>query len=896
MRALNRFFARLFNFSARLMTRHRHDERLREEMESHLAAQTEENIRSGMTPHQASRQARLRFGAVEAIHEGYHAEKSLPLLENLLQDTRYALRVLRKSPAFTSVALITLMLGIGANVVVFGVLNAVLLRPLDGCSDPQSLYQLRHKQWMSGKLLTTSYPALEDYRQRNTTFSAMAGINAYAGGALSWRNTVTSVHGDEVTGNYFDLLGVQPAMGRLFHESEEHGQNSAPYLVLSDTLWRSAFHADPNIVGAAVEIDKHPFTVIGVAPAQFHGTERFVWPDYWMPMANEQQTEGSDYLHNRASVAVTVIGRLKPGVTPQQATENLNAIATELAREYPETDDGQPLRLIHPGLFGDDGEVIRGFLLSVTVLALLVLAAACANLATLFAARTADRSRELALRIALGSSRQRLVRQLLTEAGIVSLLGGAAGLATAYLLLGLLNQRTSPYGHLEVGVDARVYLAGLAFTLASALLFGLAPARQAWQSSPLQGLKSGPEDATRLRRFALRDLLLGAQIAICTLLVTASLVAVRGMERALHAPLGFQPHNAMLVDLDLSQAEPSGGGATPENEPVLQQTIQRTMIEAVRNTPGVTAVGIVNRTPMTGGLHGVPIFPPGTTEFKLNNAVLAPYIFQMSPGYFDAAGTRLLSGRDINWHDTSSTPHVAIVNQTFAHKMWGQTPAIGERFIVSGNLTEVVGIAEDGKYHDLQESPQPVVYLPLLQNEQGETIFVVRSQRASNEMASALERTLSGIEPDVPITAQSWSSTLDGELFPARAATVALGVMGLLAAMLAVTGIFGMAAYSVSRRMKELGIRAALGASKTQVMSAAIGRPVVLLSVGSALGLLAGIVASRLLERIVYQANPRDPVVVLGAALTMALLGILASAIPARRALAIDPSKLMREE
>jgi hypothetical protein len=300
---------------------------------------------------------------------------------------------------------------------------------------------------------------------------------------------------------------------------------------------------------------------------------------------------------------------------------------------------------------------------------------------------------------------------------------------------------------------------------------------------------------------------------------------------------------------------------------------------------------------MTGGLHGIPIFRPGTTEFKLNNSVLAPYVFTMSPGYLEAAGTRLLGGRDVSWHDTTKTPYVAIVNETFARKMWSETPAIGQHFIVSGHLTEVVGVAQEGKYHDMQESPQPVVYLPLSQSEDSDAIFVVRSKRAPNEMAPALERTLSDIEPDVPITVKSWSDELEYYvLFPARAATVALGVMGLLASMLAVTGIFGMAAYSVSRRMKELGIRVALGARKTQVMSAAVGRPMVLLGVGSAVGLLLGVFASRLLGQIVYQANPWDPVVVGGTGLTMALLGIAASAIPALRALAVDPSKLMREE
>jgi predicted permease len=801
----------------------------------------------------------------------------MPLVENVLLDFRYALRVLRKSPAFTVVAIVTLALGIGANAVVFGVLNAVLLHPLD-VSDPGSLYQVRHQQWTIGRLLTTSYPAFEDFRRCNTTFSGMAAINAYSTARLRWRNAVRQLHGDEVTGNYFDLLGVRPAVGRLFHAADEHGPDSVPYVVLSDALWRSVFSADPGVVGTAVDLGKHPFTVIGVAPLPFHGTERFVWPDYWMPMANEKQVDGSDYLLSRASVAVTVIGRVKPGVTPRQATENLNAIAAELAREHPETDDGQPLRLIHPGLIGDEGDVIRGFLWSVTVLALLVLAAASANLASLFAARVADRGRELALRVALGSSRRRLVRQLLTEAVTVSLMGGAAGLATARLLLGVLNRwQPMEEKHLAAIVDARVYLAGLALTLASALLFGMVPAWQVCRSSPLQMMKSGSSGSMRLGRFASRDLLLGAQIAICTLLVTASLVGVRGMVRALHVPLGFEPRGAMLVEVDTA--------------------IEREKaIEAARSIPGVTAAGTVSRAPFTGGMHGIPIFRPGTTEFTLNHAALAPYVFAMSSGYLEAAGTRLLSGRDVSWHDTAKTPYVAIVNQTFARKMWGETAAIGQRFIVSGKLTEVVGVAEDGKYHDLQEPPQAVAYVPSSQSGQGEAVFVVRSRRAPSEMAAALARTLSGLDPDVPIAVNRWSDAVDGELFPARAATVALGAMGLLAAMLAVTGIFGMAAYSVSRRMKELGIRVALGARGTEVMSAAVGRPMVVLGVGSALGLAAGILASRLLGQIVYRANPSDPVVVVGAVLTMLLLGIAASAIPARRALAVDPSKLMHEE
>jgi hypothetical protein len=379
--------------------------------------------------------------------------------------------------------------------------------------------------------------------------------------------------------------------------------------------------------------------------------------------------------------------------------------------------------------------------------------------------------------------------------------------------------------------------------------------------------------------------LLGAQIAICTLLVTASFVAVRGLERALQAPLGIQPQGVIRVDLDLSQTEHADDVA-----------VEKALVEAARNISGVTAVGMVNRTPMTGGIRGVPVYRLGTTEFTLKNYALTPYVFSMSPGYLAAAGTRLLGGRDVSWQDTTKTPYVAIANESFARKMLGQTTAIGQRFILYGHLTEIVGVVEDGKYHDLTEGPQAALYVPLSQIDQGERVLAVRSRRGISEMTPVLERTLSAIEPDMPMTMQSWADSLEDELLPARAATVALGVMGLLAAMLAVTGIFGMAAYSVSKRIRELGIRVALGAGKTQVISAAVGRSIVLLGMGSAVGLLAGISANRLLGQIVYQANPKDPVVLGGAGVTMALLGVAASALPAMRAVGVDPAKLMREE
>lgn len=879
MRFMSRSLTRLLNF----IRRHRGNDRLAEEVLCHITALAEENVRAGMLPQEAYRQAKLKFGAWEPIREDFRAEESVPLFEDLLEEIRYSFRGLRRSPVFTLVAVVTLTLGIGVNIAVFGVANAVLLHPLE-VSDPGNLYELRLKPWTSFKLATTSYPAFEDLQRRNTTFSGMLAFAGYIQARLTAGNVVRRVNGHAVTGNYFDLLGVKPELGRFFHPDDEHGLNSAPYVVLSNELWQSAFNRDPAVVGTTVRLDNDTFTILGVAPARFHGTEQFVWPDYWIPIVN---WVGS-YLQIRTNQLVTVLGRLRPGVTPQQAAENLSAITAQLAKEYPKTDAGVPVRLVRPGLYADDGEVIRGFLYSVTGLALLVFVAGCANLASLFAARAVDRGRELALRIALGASRWRLARQLIIEALILSLPGGAAALAIAYALLAALNRWQSPYGHLAVSVDARVYVAALLLTFVSALLFGIIPVRQVWRSHPLHAMKSGP-GGTPLRKPALRDVLLATQITVCMLLLLASLAAVRSMARVLKLPLGFHPQGAMLAEMDLSLVEPNHD---------LSLDRKKAMIQALTNIPGVTAVGTVNRVPFTGGLRGVPIFRPGTAEFTVENSVLAPYVFVMSPGYLEAAGTRLVYGRDLAWSDTAEKPRVAVVNETFARQMWGEAPAIGQRFIIRERLTEIVGVVEDGKYHNLQEPSQPVAYLSLSQNERGSIIFVVRSHRAPNEIAVALDHTLIGMEPDAQIKVQRWDDVVGGvnALFPVRAATIALGVMGLLAALLAVTGIFGMAAYNVSRRMKELGIRVALGAHTRHVMSAAVGRPILLLGIGSLFGALLGMLGSRLLGQIVYQANPRDPAVLGAAILLMAFLGAIASAIPATRALTVDPSKLLRQE
>jgi predicted permease len=857
------------------------------ELKSHLEMRIADNVAAGMSAEEARRDALIRFGNRTVIREGVTAADVELIFDGLWREMRYAARQLRRSPTFTITALLTLILGIGANVIVFSVLNALLLRPLD-VPLPTGLYNVVHE---TPGYDNQSYPDYLDFQSKNTTFSATAAYRLQDAG-LTAGDAAYKCWYYRVSGNYFDMLGVQPAYGRLLHASDERGPNSAPYIVLSHGFWISHFNSDPRVVGTAVQVNKHPFTVIGIAPSGFHGTDVFIWPDFWMPIVDSPDDEGTSFLSNRGMHNIWILGKLKPDVSPRQATDNLNTIARELASQYPATDDELSARLVKPGLMGDMfGDPARSFLAGIMVLAFLVLLAACANLASLFAARTADRSRELAIRLAIGSSRWHILRQLLAEAVLISVLGGVLGTIFSTALLAALT-RWQPFPefpiHVAVSADARVYFVALLLSVGSGIVWGLVPVRQVWATGSAQVIKTGAVGAMVFRRFAFRDLLLGVQITLCTLLVTSSFVALRGMQRSLHAPLGFQPQSVILAQTDLHM-----GGHTQSSSTV----IQKRMLQEVGSIPGVTAIGIINETPLGTGGSSTPVYRAGTTDFRMSNSAFGAKYFSISPGYLAAAETLLLTGRDFTWHDDANAPKVAIVNERFARGMFGKTSALGLRFTMADKISyEIVGVVENGKYDSLAESPWAAMFFPLEQNPDTDTSLVVRSQLPFGELVPGLIQVLARIDPSLPFTFHTWPDALGFVLFPARVATASLGVMGLLAAMLAVTGVFGMAMYSVSKRIKEFGIRVALGAQPLQLVRSALSRPLILLLSGSMAGLLLGAIASQLLAQIVYQATPRDPLVFAAVMTTMAVLGFVAICIPAQRALRIDPAGLLREE
>jgi len=806
------------------------------------------------------------------------------------QDVRLSLRLLRKSPGFITVAVMTLALGIGANVVAFGVFNGLILNPMN-VSNAQSLYAIQRGR---NHLTSHSYPDYLDLRDRNRSFADMMAFNIFQVGLDTGDRPIRAwVY--EVSGNYFDALGVQPFLGSFFHASDEKGPNSAPYIVLSYGYWQNHFQGDRAVVNKVVQLNKHPFTIIGVAQPGFRGTLQFFSPDFFVPIVNVEQVEGQNVLNERERRWILmVMGHLKADTTPAQAIADLNPIGSWLEKTYPKEAAEMTFSLASPWLYGDFlDRPVRAFVTALMLLAGMVLLAACANLGILFASRVADRSREIALRLALGSSRIRILRQLFTESVLVSLMGGGVGLAgSAALLRQLSAWRPFPKFPFNVPVnpDASVYAVALLLVIVSALLLGAVPFRQILRTNPYEIIKSGSVGKVR-RLITIRELMLVVQIAICALLVTSSLVAVRGLERSMEGNFGFEPRRAMLVDMDLSM-----GGYTIDSVPAMQKR----MIDSTQRVPGIEAVGLIDLPPLTLGGNKAPVFTIGTTDLRPVNAAADAFIFTISPEYFRAAGTALLAGRAFTWHDDKNSPPVAVVNREFARKIFGSETSAMEQYYKrrDGTRIQVVGIVEDGKYLNLAEAQQPAMFLPILQSATSmpRTWLVARSLGDPQQSAAALRGVLRDLDRSLPFYMQTWHGEMDGVLFPPRIAALSLGVLGVLGAMLSITGIFGMAANSVIKRQRELGIRIAVGAGRKEVLQAALGRALKFLAIGSAAGLAIGILAGRVLASIVYQATPNDPLVLAGVVLAMSLLGLLATWIPAQRALSVDPLILLRVE
>jgi len=810
-------------------------------------------------------------------------------MHNLLQDLRFALRQLRRSPGFTLTAVLTLALGIAANIIVFGVLQGLILRSLN-VPHPDRLMTLQPKH--GGPFV--SYPDLRDVRDDNTVFSAVAAIEVQEFG-LEASTSTRPIWGCEVSGQYFEVVGIKPFLGRLLQRSDDDHPGASQAAVLSWWAWKSDFGADPKIVGTAVRLNKHSYTIVGVTPEGFYGTEKIAQPDIFVPMANEASLDGVNWLEMRNYKNTFSIVRIKDGVAMPQVQAELDRIAARLARQYPKDDEGLALKIARPGLVGDFiGGPARGFLAGVLLLAGIVLLAACANLGSLFAARTADRTREIAIRMAVGASRWRIVRQVLVEALVISIFGGACAVGLSWMALtGLAGWRPPsrfPMRFLFIMPQPSLILVALLISVLAGVLFGMLPLRQIFKADPNDAIKSGGNQSFAGRRWALRDVLLSAQIALCCVTVTAAFVSLRGLGKALTMDLGFKPQNALCTHFDLSQAGYASDAAADR--------FQRQLLERVSQIPGVEAAGYANATPLSMDASTNGVFSQKTVDLRPSNKAFDAYVYDVSPGYLAAAGTPLLAGRDVSFSDAANTPPVAIVNREFARRLFHSEHAVGRYFKNRAGVSiQIVGIMADGKYFTLSEDPEAAAFFPISQKLNTRTSLIVRTRRDTADVVGSIRNVVRDLDRAVPIWESGpWRSQLELSLFPSQVATVALGLFGAFGLLLSIAGAFGLASYTVSKRLRELSLRVALGAQAKDILATALGRMLILLGCGSVVGIALGAAASRVLSAIVYQASAQDPFVLAAVALTMALAASLSVAGPVRRALRVDPANLLREQ
>ncbi|HEY2848859.1 MAG TPA: ABC transporter permease, partial [Gemmatimonadaceae bacterium] len=736
----------LRSLGSRVFARRGLDADLSEELRTHIALRADDLERTGMERADADRMAAIEFGGQSRYAEETRAAVAGHHLEAFARDIKFSARQLWRSPSFTVAAVVTLAAAIGASAVVFSAVNGFILRPLS-IRGEQDVYTIeRTSDRSSGE----SYLNYRDLRDQNRTFAGLATHSA----DQAWLDdgngdTQTRASFYKVSSNYFDVMALRPALGRLFTTADDHGRNSMPYVVLTYRYWQARFAGSQQVVGRTIRINRQPLTVIGVAPQGFDGSSILVPADFFLPTVEvaAYADADDDVLTNRGNRTLVIVGRLAHGVTARQAANDLSAIGVRLEKLYPKEDDKLRFALARSGIGAGSSfdRPVNAFLGALMLLALLILLAACANLGSLFSARASDRGREVALRLALGAGMSRILTALLTEALLVALAGGAVGLAVTVMLLRWLSA-WHPFAqfpiHIPVEPDLRVYAAALGFSLLSGLLFGAIPIRQVLRTEPYHFAKSGARHTARRTRG--RELLLAIQIAICAVLITSSIVAVRGLVRSLRGDFGFDPNNVMLLETDLLH-----GGYIKAQLPAMQER----MLDAMRSVPGVSNVALIGGGPPThmwwADQH---VYAGDATDLKPANAAATALGYNVSPGYFDAAGTTMRAGRDFTSHDDATGRRVAIVNATFARKVIGSGDAIGRFFkTADGARVEIVGVVQDGKYTaNLAEDPQAVMFVPLRQAPMSQTFMLIRSPRDPAQLSSAIRAKLRELDPGLP--------------------------------------------------------------------------------------------------------------------------------------------------
>jgi len=861
----------------------RNDRDLDDEVHSYVDLLAEEKMREGMRPDEARRTARIELGGVEQVKEDVREVRAGAWLDTVFQDIRYGARMLRKNPGFTAVAILTLALGIGANTAIFSVVSAVLLRPLP-YANPQQLIVLRETTQSVGPH-SPSYPDFLDWRKQSRTFSQMAAINNREFN-LSGVAQPENISGYAVSANCLSMLGVRPFLGRDFLPSED-APGSAPVVLLSYALWQSHLGADPSPVGKNITLDGRSFTIIGVLPPNIRLLEK---TDILAPIG----VWAGDMTDRGDRGDMDAVGRLVSGASISQAQAEMDTIAANLRKEYPSTNSGVGISMasLRDELVGDSRPPIL-VLFGAVVFVLLI---ACVNVANLFLVRGAARAREIAVRQACGASRQRLVRQMLTESFLLAFLGGGLGILVGALGIEGLRQLISAemlQGAI-IGMDRSVLLFSGAMVVFVAIAFGLVPAWQASQPHVQETLKDGGRSSTAsAAQHRLRGLLVMAETALALVLLVGAGLMMKSMYRLLQVDPGFRPERVLTMEINLRTAQYS--------KPEASRNFWRQVLDKVRDLPGVDAAALGTVLPLSGDhnraditIEALPTPDPGKFPH--------PDFHMVSPSYIDALSIPLLRGRNFTDADTDTAPQVALINATMARRFWPNEDATGKRFHwghpgSKEPWIEIIGVVGDTKLYGLANPSRLELYMPLQQSRSSDMFLVLRSAIDPASLTPAVRDAVASIDKDQPVfSVNTMKQLVDASVATRHITLVLLGLFSGLALLLAAIGIYGVISYSVQQRTHEIGIRMALGAQRRDVLRLVVGQGVRLAALGIAIGIAAAFGLTRLMASLLFGVGAYDPVAFVTAAIILLLVAIAACYIPARRAIAVDPMVALRYE
>ncbi len=815
-------------------------------------------------------------------------------MDGVLQDFRHATRLLVKSPGFVVVAALVLGLGVGANTAIFTIVNGFFLRPLP-VEDPGRLVWLTTLSPNASRPQNLSYPDYLDARDHNEAFT---GLLAYADipVALAGGERPERVRGQMVSGNYFAVLGVKAALGRAFGPEEDRTPGAAPVVVMSHAFWKRHFSSDPGLVGRSVNLNGQAFMVVGIAPASFTGTEAEYATDLWVPFAmHDQAMPGStSLLAQRNAAWVRVMGRLRPGVTLAQARARLTSLAARDGQA--ERNQGEKVQVqvtraggaVHPSIAGEVMS-IAAMLMAITALVLLI---ACANVANLLLARAAARMQEFGIRLALGATRARLVRQLLIENLLVSLLGGAVGFLMVLWGTDLLRLFAEIPDDIAAAMapDFRVFTFALGLAVASGVLFGLIPALHASRRDPAPVLKNDGADRgsgrTRMQR-----LLVVVQVSLSMVLLVSAGLFLRSLGKASRVDPGFDVGHGLTMSFDLNLQ-----GYSREKSLAFYQLL----LERVEALPGVDSASLASLAPLSGRMVGMQLTPEAAEGEA--PAGLMVFVNAVYPGYFRTLRTPVLRGRDFTSGDAAGAPGVAIINEACARRLWPDQEPLGKRISFdgpAGPYLQIIGVAKDAKYDELTEVPRPFVYLAHLQSPEllSEVALLVRAGKSPSQVLAPVQHELRSLSADLPIYgAATFETTLRLRADKQRGMTKMLSLFGTLALLLASVGLYGVVAFSVARRTREIGIRMVLGARRTDILSMLVGEGMRLTLWGVGLGLALSAALTRALSSMLFGVTPADVATFAGVSLLLGAMGAVASALPARRAARLEPMRALRDE